>query len=118
MRTKIRKPDFGAVSRASIKRDFEKVQLHPKANKMPKNEDSIKITDALRISYVGEKSDYYKYRNLIAGKLVRVLKKTTIGKICSFVYDDDRKALNKAAGWSDNKKEYLFNCIKFKGYED
>lgn len=30
------------------------------------------------------------------------------------VHDDDRKALNMAAGWSDNKKLYLLDCVKFK----
>ena len=33
---------------------------------------------------------------------------------CEFVHDDDRKALNMAAGWSDNKKLYLLDCVKFK----
>lgn len=30
------------------------------------------------------------------------------------VHDDDRKALNMAAGWSDNKKLYLLDGVKFK----
>lgn len=34
--------------------------------------------------------------------------------VCEFVHDDDRKALNMAAGWSDNKKVYLLDGVKFK----
>lgn len=35
-------------------------------------------------------------------------------KPCIDHIDDDRKAINHAAGWSDNKKQYLLDCIKFK----
>lgn len=31
-----------------------------------------------------------------------------------FIHDDDRKALNDAAGWSDNKKQYLLERPKLK----
>lgn len=69
-----------------------------------------------RIAFVGEKSDYYRYKHLLVGKMVEVVRTSLItnGYVCRFVYDEDRKKLNAFAGWSDEKKEYMFNSIKFK----
>lgn len=36
------------------------------------------------------------------------------GWVCEFVHEDDRRAINNAAGWSDSKKQYLFDFVKFK----
>lgn len=33
---------------------------------------------------------------------------------CVLGRGDDRKAINNAAGWSDCKKQYLLDCVKFK----
>lgn len=56
-----------------------------------------------------------KLRSFIVGKLVRLVQKSSVGGwVCEFVHDDDRKAINHAAGWSDNKKQYLLDCVKFK----
>ena len=103
MRTKKRTPDFGAISRSSIKKDFQRVQRYPAEEK--------------RIIHISETSAYAKFARYIVGKLVRLKEKSEFGGnswYCEFVHDDDRKALNMAAGWSDNKKLYLLDGIKFK----
>lgn len=117
MRTKKRTTDFGAISRSSVKRDFQKVQTYPKEEKRPEIEDLPKINAERRIIHISETSGYAKFARFIVGKLVRLKSKSTIGGNswnCEFVFDDDRKALNNAAGWSDRKKEYLFDGVKFK----
>lgn len=116
MRTKKRTPDFGAISRASIKRDFQRVQRYPEEEKRPEIEELPKINAERRIIHVSETSGYAKFARYIVGKLVRLKEKANIGGnswYCEFVHDD-RRALNLAAGWSDNKREYLFDGVKFK----
>lgn len=115
MRTKKRTPDFGAISRASIKRDFQRVQRYPKEKKRPQIENPPEINAERRVLFVGENSSYYKLRSFIVGKLVRLVQESSVGGwVCEFVHDDDRRAINNAAGWSDSKKQYLFDCVKFK----
>lgn len=118
MRTKKRTTDFGAISRSSVKRDFQRVQTYPKEEKRREIEDLPKINAERRIIHISETSAYAKYARYIVGKLVRLKEKaTTVGGnswYCEFVHDDDRKALNTAAGWSDAKRQYLFDGIKFK----
>ena len=68
-----------------------------------------------RIEKVLERSDYFKYRRFLTGKLIRVISETaTGGRWVEFVNDSDRQALNTAAGWSDNKKQYLLYAVTFK----
>ena len=117
MRTKKRTPDFGAISRSSIKKDFQRVQIYPAEEKRPQIEELPKINAERRIIHISEVSGYAKFARYIVGKLVRLKEKANVGGnswYCEFVYDDDRKALNMAAGWSDNKKLYLLDGIKFK----
>lgn len=115
MRTKQRTPDYGAISRRSIKNDFIRVQTYPKREKRPQIENPPEINAERRVLFVGENSSYYKLRSFIVGKLVRLVQKSSVGGwVCEFVYDDDRKAINHAAGWSDMKKEYLLDGVKFK----
>lgn len=117
MRTKKRTTDFGAISRQSIKRDFQRVPKYPTEGKRPEIEDLPKINSERRIIHISETSGYAKFARYIVGKLVRLISKSNIGGNswnCEFVHDDDRRALNMAAGWSDNKKQYLFDGIKFK----
>lgn len=116
MRTKKRTPDFGAISRSSIKKDFQRVQ-RPRRGKRPQIEELPKINAERRIIHISEVSGYAKFARYIVGKLVRLKEKANVGGnswYCEFVHDDDRKALNMAAGWSDNKKLYLLDGIKFK----
>ncbi len=117
MRTKKRTPDFGAISKRSIKRDFQRVQTYPTEQKSPQIEELPKINAERRIIHISETSGYAKFARFIVGKLVRLKEKANLGGnswYCEFVHDDDRKALNMAAGWSDNKRQYLFDGIKFK----
>lgn len=117
MRTKKRQPDYGAISRSSVKRDFQRVQRYPAEEKRPEIEDLPKINAERRIIHISETSGYAKFARYIVGKLVRLKEKSDLGGnswYCEFVHDNDRKTLNTAAGWSDNKREYLFDGIKFK----
>lgn len=117
MRIKKRTPDYGAISRSSIKRDFQRVQRYPKEEKCPEIDELPKINAERRIIHISETSAYAKFAPFIVGKLIRIREKANVGGnswYCEFVHDDDRKALNMAAGWSDNKRGYLFDGIKFK----
>jgi hypothetical protein len=117
MRTKKRTPDFGAISRSSIKKDFQRVQRYPAEGKRPQIKELPKINAERRIIHISEVSGYAKFARYIVGKLVRLKEKANVGGnswYCEFVHDDDRKALNMAAGWSDNKRLYLLDGIKFK----
>lgn len=117
MRTKKRTPDFGAIPRSSIKKDFQRVQRYPTEGKRPKIEELPKINAERRIIHISETSAYAKFARYIVGKLVRLKEKANVGGnswYCEFVYDDDRKALNMAAGWSDSKNLYLLDGIKLK----
>lgn len=117
MRTKKRQPDYGAISRSSIKKDFQRVQRYPTEEKTLQIEELPKINAERRIIHISDVSGYAKFARYIVGKLVRLKEKANVGGnswYCEFVYDDDRKALNMAAGWSDNKKLYLLDGIKFK----
>lgn len=114
MRTKQKpKSDFLTDSRRSIQRDFQRYRRKEKA---PEIEDLPKINAERRIVFVGEKSEYFRFRSYIVGKKVRLIRESVVGGgwVCEFIHDDDRKALNHAGGWSDNKKQYLFDRIKFK----
>lgn len=109
---KKQKSDFLTDSRRSIQRDFQRYRRKEKA---PEIEDLPKISAERRIVFVGEKSEYFRYRSFLLGKKVRLIRESSVGGgwICEFIHDDDRKALNMAGGWSD-KKQYLFDCVKFK----
>ena len=115
MRTKQRTPDYGAISRRSIQNDFKRVQRYPEREKRPQIENPPEINAERRVLFVCENSAYYRYRSFFVGKLVRLIKQSNVGGwIVEFVHDDDRKAINHAAGWSDMKKEYLLDGVKFK----
>lgn len=114
MRTKNRTPDYGAISRRSIRSDLRRGQIYPEKEKRPQIENQPEINAERRVLFVGENSSYYKLRTYLVGKLVRLKAKSNYGGwICEFVHDADRIALNKAAGWCE-KKEYLLDCVKFK----
>jgi hypothetical protein len=115
MRIKKRQPDYGAISRRSIKNDFRRVQTYPKREKRPQIENLPEINAERRVLFVVENSCYHKLRSYLVGKVGGLVQKSSVGGwVCEFVHDDDRKAINHAAGWSDNKKQYLLDCIKFK----
>ena len=115
MRTKQRQPDFGEISRRSVKNAFKRLQIYPAEEKRQQIENPPEINAERRVLFVGENSGYYKFRSFIVGKLVRLIEQSSMGGwVCEFVHDDDRKAINHAAGWSDNKKQYLLDCVKLK----
>ncbi|MFR8207436.1 MAG: hypothetical protein ACLU99_14880 [Alphaproteobacteria bacterium] len=115
MRTKKPSPITGQFPGRSIKHDFQRVQRCPEREKRQQIENPPEINAERRVLFVGENSSYYKLRSFIVGKLVRLVQKSSVGGwVCEFVHDDDRKAINHAAGWSDNKKQYLLDCVKFK----
>lgn len=105
-----KKPVSGCFERYNLKT----IGIHQKRDKCPQMENLPKINARRRIIFVNENSSYYKFRSCIVGKIVKLVRKTDVGWICEFVNDDDRIALNKAAGWSDRKIQYLFDCVKFK----
>lgn len=112
MRTKKRIVDYGAISRRSIKSDFK---TYSEREKRPQIENPPEINAERRVLFVGENSSYYKLRSFLVGKLVRLVEESSVGGwVCEFVHDDDRRSINNAAGWSDRKKQYLLDCVKFK----
>ena len=116
MRTKKREPDYGAISRRSMQKDFTPVHRYPPKEKSPQIENSPEINSERRVIFVGENSWYYKYRSFIVGKLFRLVGRSnnTGGWICEYIHDEDRRAINSAAGWSNNKTQYLLEGVKFK----
>ena len=117
MRMKKRQPDYWAISRQSIKWDFQTITTQAPEVKAPQIEKKPKINQDLRIIHISENCSYAKYSRFIVGKLVRLVEpkegNTTSGWY-EFVFDDDRRALNSAAGWSNRKTTYLFERPKFK----
>ena len=112
---RVKKTDFRAISRRSIQRDFIRRESCYSPNKVPQRENLPQVNEIRRIIFVGENSGYYGFRFYLIGKLVRIVEHISISEFyCEFVHDNDRVALNIAAGWSDNKKKYLFDCVKFK----
>lgn len=96
------------ICRKSVKEDFRRANFrHNREVKTPHP------ANTKRIVYVDDSSDYAKYKKRLLGKLVRLKSVAPGGIWAEFVRDEDRKALNDAAGWSDAKKEYLLNGIKF-----
>lgn len=65
MRIKKRTTDFGAISRSSVKRDFQRVQTYPKEEKRPEIEDLPKINAERRIIHISETSGYAKFARYI-----------------------------------------------------
>lgn len=119
MRIKTKRIDYGSIVRESVKRDFQRrdrvIVSAPKPAPLPVVEPEY--NDQKRIMYISDASAYAKYARYIVNKLVRIKQKSKTGSnsyYCEFVYDDDRIALNTAAGWSNNKREYLFDGVKFK----
>lgn len=115
MRVKKRIPDFCAISRRSIRRDFEYGKIYARGEKRREIANSPEINSERRIIFVGENSSYFKLRAFLLGRHVRLVEQSSVGGwVCEFVRDDDRQALNTAAGWSESKDRYLFDNVKFK----
>ena len=132
MRTK-KKVDFGAISKRSIKKDFYSEEIHIPNDKTPEKRNLQKITamkkvkeleqyeaadTPCRISSINPNCQYAKFAKFFIGKLVKLVNKTGVGDSTTgwyeFLFDEDRKALNEAAGWSDRKNRYLLERPKLK----
>lgn len=128
-----KKPDYGAISKRSVKKDFFPEQIHIRREKTTEKRNFERITDTkkvkhleryessdapCRISSINPNCQYAKYAKFFLGKLVKMVNKTGIGDSTTgwyeFVFDEDRKALNEAAGWSDRKNRYLLERPKLK----
>ena len=121
-----KKTDYEAISRRSIKRDFYSERIHIQGKKMSQNGNINKITvenaieegAAMRVATISPICEYARFARYFVGKLVRLINKKGTGDSTTgwyeFVHDEDRIALNQAAGWSDNKKMYLLERPKFK----
>lgn len=121
-----KKPDFEAISRRSIKRDFYPERIYLEKRKTPENANSVEITiekqivegKTFRITNINPICEYAKYARFFVGRLVRLKRKTGVGNSTTgwyeFLHEKDRLALNQAAGWSDRKKEYLLEKPKIK----
>ena len=98
---------FEDVVRKSMKKDFESAKFEKPKRPHPKN--------VKRIVSVDDASDYARFRGLLLGRLVRLeyVAATGTGIYVTFVNESDRKALNDAGGWSDNKHFYLLDKVKF-----
>lgn len=100
--------NYREISMKSIKRDFQKAEpIRYQAPKPQQTDDFVKI---IRV----EDGDYSKYARFLVGKKVKIKERTPYGIRIEFVFDDDRKALNHEAGWSDRKREYVINGLKVK----
>jgi len=104
MRTRELKTDCGAKPKKTNDYDKEQQELIQK----------IAFGKELKIVFVNDGSCYYPFKNFLNGKMVRVLRITDYGKVCEFVREDDRQRMNAEAGWSDRKKEYLFDGVKLR----
>lgn len=102
--------DYLEISRNSIREDFRKAnfQRNGRAPKKPHP------ANTKRIVFVDDKSEYAWLRRELLGKLVRLKSVAPGGGIWgNFVYDKDRLAVNRAAGWSENKTDFLLDNVKF-----
>lgn len=107
-------PEYVAEPTGAIKRSARVGRELLLKGKIPETGGKTKEDVVRRVLYVDECSDYHRLRSFIIMRQVRLVRKSIYGGwYCEFVNDDDRKALNSAAGWSDNKKQYLLNHVKF-----
>ena len=110
LKVRINKPNYAEISRRSVRADFAPRKFQREIRKeRPQSED------VRRIVFVNPNNGYFKYKNLLLGKQVRLLREAILGGwFWEFLNDHDRKAVNDAAGWSNDKREYLFDGVKFK----
>lgn len=119
-----KRTDFGAISKRSIARDFFREKIYIPQKKVGNTGNSEQITaptpergDVKRIALISQNCEYVRYSKYFIGKLMRLEERTGVGDSTtgwySFVHDEDREALNHAAGWT-SKSKYLLERPKFK----
>lgn len=101
--------DYSEIVRRSIRRDFAKANFkrNGRVPKTPHPKDTKRVVD------LNELSGYAKFRRYIVGRLVRIVEKGLNGCWVEFVRDQDREALNRAAGWTKEKCRFLLDGAKF-----
>lgn len=101
--------DYNEIVRRSIRKDFAKANYkrNVRAPKTPHPKNTKRVLD------LNEFSAYAGFRRFIVGKLVRIVDRALNGCWVEFVRDADRDALNRAAGWSTEKRQYLLDGAKF-----
>lgn len=102
--------DYNELIRRSIRKDFAKANFkrNCRAPKVPHPKNTRRVVE------LNEKSGYRQFRNLIVGRLVRIVEQArNNGYWVEFVRDADRDALNAAAGWSNDKRRFLLDGVKF-----
>lgn len=101
--------DYNELVRWSIKRDFEGATFKRLQEKKKRDNGERRIAD------VNESSAYAKYRRFLIGRLVRIIKSGYGGGYwVEFVFEQDREKLINAAGWSNEKRQFLLDGVKFK----
>lgn len=108
---------FAIISKKSIKKDFNQNKRQIKEEPKREAQEQPKQYSERRVAQLSKTSSYAKFSRLIVGKRVKLIKQSTFDSnswYVEFVFDEDRKALNYEADWTDNKKEYLLDGVKFK----
>ncbi len=95
--------------RKSIRKDFANANF--KRNK--RNPKTQQRKNTKRVVSISDSCEYFRYKRYFVGKLVRLVDVCLGGTWVEFVNDTNRLALNRAAGWSDNKRKYLLQGAKF-----
>lgn len=116
-------PDYGAISRRSVRSDFYREKIYLPEQNGGNTGNSQKISpqpengDVRRVVLIGPNCEYLRFSKYFVGKLMRLEERTGVKDSTtgwySFVHDEDREALNQAAGWT-TKKRYLLVRPKFK----
>jgi len=106
-----KKRDFSSVSRESMKKDF----VNPIRVQEVKQIPEVK-KEGQRIIEINPSCSYAKLARFLVGKLVKCVEKKEDSSSgwYEFIFDDDRKALNRAGNWSNNKDRYFLERPKFK----
>lgn len=104
---------YEAVTGRILNENFKSIRMIGKDKIVRKTKKQVEITDTVKIISIHENCEYYKYRNLINGRIMIVDESiyNTTGYY-RFKYDDDRKRLNSACGYSDKKTRYRFDNPK------
>ena len=75
MRLKKRETDFRAISRDSMRRDFNRVQTYHQKGKRPEIKKQPELNAVSRIAFIGENSSYYKQRFIMRTNLPTIKKR-------------------------------------------
>ena len=102
--------DYNELVRRSIRKDFAKANFK-RNGRVPKTPHP---KHTRRVVELNETSGYARFRRYIVGRLVRIVESGyNGGNWVEFVRDADRDALNAAAGWSQDKRRFLLDGVKF-----